>query len=471
MIERRPFGRQGRAESFQVVDREPAIIEVGVRTEANERKGGVNEDAVLVDERAQRYAILDGMGGAAAGEVASAKGVEFLREAGARMPEDARRDATMAIAYLRRAVARASLQIAEMAYASPKLRGMGTTCSLLQLIEAPSGPPKQAVTVQVGDSRFYRLRDGKLDRITRDQSAIQFMIDRGRLPADADQVGDPEVDARLTDAQRADVMQFRNVISMAMGQPMLIDALKNLRLLEGVDLNAQGEVDAAVTQRLAEMRADPQLTERVLAVMDRFVNVDIVDVAPDDVFVGVSDGAGDPLLDREMGAIVQAHAENPGQIATEIAQTARARTRAKKAAQDAGQEIPGLLARGKDDDISVLAVRVAEVPEVEAVAVPDDEVKKWEALATEQLRALRVEYQKIMEADERLEGATATDQGIINLVAARISRANGLRDRYRAAQTIDERLAVMSLDQDYKRAALEEIDRIIEDRTTGRRAS
>ncbi|MDP3771279.1 MAG: protein phosphatase 2C domain-containing protein, partial [bacterium] len=217
IIEHRPLGRQGRAESYQTVDREPGIIEVGVRTEANERKGGVNEDSVLVDERAQRYAILDGMGGSAAGEVASAKGVQFIREAGARMPEGARSDVAISVAYFRRAVARASLQIAEMAFANDKLRGMGTTCSLLQLIEAPSGPPRQAVTVQVGDSRFYRLRKGALAPLTKEQSIVQAFIDRGTLPSGADQFGDPEVDARLSADQRAMVMQFRNAIHMAMG--------------------------------------------------------------------------------------------------------------------------------------------------------------------------------------------------------------------------------------------------------------
>ncbi|MBI4449822.1 serine/threonine-protein phosphatase [Candidatus Uhrbacteria bacterium] len=472
IIDRRPLGRRGRAESYQTVDREPGIVEVGVRTEANKEKGEVNEDAIFVDEHAQRYAILDGMGGSAAGEVASARGVQFISEAGARMPEGARREVAIAVAYFRHEVARASLQIAEMAFASDKLRGMGTTCSLLQLIEAPNGgPPRQAITVQVGDSRFYRLRKGELAPITKEQSVVQALIDRGRLPPGADQVGDPDVDTRLTAEQRATVMQFRNAIHMAMGEPMLIEALKRLQLLEGVDFKKRDEIDTAVSARLAEMLADSELKERVLAAMEEFVDVHVTDVEPDDVFIGTSDGAHDPLLDREIRDIAQANAKNPGAMAMEITKAARERTRAKRAAQQAGNEVTGALERGKDDDISVLAIRVSEVPEVEAVAIPDEEVTKWEALSTNELRTLVVEYRKIMEADERLEGATSEDPKIINLVAARISRANGLRARYRAAKDINERLAVMQLDQEYKRAALEEIDRILEDRETGRSAS
>ncbi|MDP3770743.1 MAG: hypothetical protein Q8R16_00395, partial [bacterium] len=332
-----------------------------------------------------------------------------------------------------------------MAFANDKLRGMGTTCSLLQLIEAPSGPPRQAITVQVGDSRFYRLRKGDLAPLTKEQSVVQALIDRGTLPPGADQFGDPEVDARLSADQRAMVMQFRNAIHMAMGEPMLIEALKALKLLDGVNFEKRMEVDAAVSPRLAAMRADPKLKERVLTAMEEFVNVQVHDVEPDDVFIGTSDGAHDPLLDREMRDIARTHAKNPGTIATEITRAARERTRAKRAAQQAGQQVTGALERGKDDDISVLAVRVSEIPEVEAVAIPDEEVTKWEALSTDNLRTLTVEYRKIMEANERLEGATAEDATIINLVAARISRANGLRDRYRAAKDVNERLAIMQL--------------------------
>ena len=134
-------------------------------------------------------AVSDGMGGHAAGEVASALVVESLRRSMAAAAASTESDTL-----LPRAVERANRDAWE-ASQTPGREGMGATVTALFLDGAT------AHIAEVGDSRAYLLRGGELLQVTRDQSYVQLLVDAGTLK--------PE------DAARA---PFRNVIMQAMGQ-------------------------------------------------------------------------------------------------------------------------------------------------------------------------------------------------------------------------------------------------------------
>jgi serine/threonine protein phosphatase PrpC len=143
-----------------------------------------NEDSFLLEEESGFYVVADGMGGHAAGEVASRLAVETIRELlrtpGAD-PDETRLERNVANPddelreRLRYAMNQASARIRREAAANPQYTGMGTTVAVL-LVEG-----EQAHVAHVGDSRIYLWRDGHLSRLTRDHTVVQQEIDAGRL--------------------------------------------------------------------------------------------------------------------------------------------------------------------------------------------------------------------------------------------------------------------------------------------------
>lgn len=150
-----------------------------------------NEDSFHVDEDNGLFIVADGMGGHAAGEVASRIAVEAIRELLQNVfdPDETRLDRSVGDPAdslrerLRYAMNQASARIRREAQVNPACAGMGTTVCVL-LIEN-----EQAHIAHVGDSRIYLLREGELHRLTRDHTVVQQEIDAGRLtPALARQV-------------------------------------------------------------------------------------------------------------------------------------------------------------------------------------------------------------------------------------------------------------------------------------------
>jgi PPM family protein phosphatase len=149
------------------------------------RQRNANEDSFFV--RAPVFVVADGMGGAQAGEVASKAAAEaFDRDLPDAPPERV----------LKETIEAANREIHEHARADPSLAGMGTTITAA-IVDA-SG--EEVGIGHVGDSRAYRLRDGKLERLTRDHSLVEEMRRKGQL----------------TDAQAEDHPQ-RSIITRALG--------------------------------------------------------------------------------------------------------------------------------------------------------------------------------------------------------------------------------------------------------------
>jgi serine/threonine protein phosphatase PrpC len=140
-----------------------------------------NEDNFLVDRKLCLFVVADGMGGHAAGEVASALAVRIIHEelkkerelieaAGAQS-----RGSRTILSLLEQAVQRACGKIHEEARADAEKRGMGTTLSALLIVGS------HGFIAHVGDSRIYLLREGRIQQVTEDHTVFNELIKRGKL--------------------------------------------------------------------------------------------------------------------------------------------------------------------------------------------------------------------------------------------------------------------------------------------------
>ena len=152
---------------------------IGVGASDVGRKRENNEDAFLVDDALGLYVVSDGMGGHAAGEVASRKTVEAVRlhfeeqrEVLGRFHEGELTDAEAA-ALVDGAVQRACRSVHHLATQSPRYAGMGATLTLLLI-----GAGKAAMA-HVGDTRLYLLRDGKAHVLSTDHKLGEEMVKAG----------------------------------------------------------------------------------------------------------------------------------------------------------------------------------------------------------------------------------------------------------------------------------------------------
>jgi PPM family protein phosphatase len=128
----------------------------------------VNQD--LAVETPTLFAVADGMGGHAGGEVAARLAIDALSVAFGRQPTGAG---------LSEAVSEANGVVWQQAIDHPELRGMGTTLTAAALVNE-DGQDVLAL-VNVGDSRSYRFHDGELTQITTDHSLAEEMVRTGEL--------------------------------------------------------------------------------------------------------------------------------------------------------------------------------------------------------------------------------------------------------------------------------------------------
>jgi protein phosphatase len=192
--------------------RAPIFVTVRARTDLG-RTRDHNEDAFLVADLTARttnltdggphrvgehgtvFLVADGMGGAAAGELASSMAAErifrnLVQHAGNHPAEDAEGFAQQ----LKAAVEEANEHIHAYSKEHPDVRGMGTTATVAGVLGAT------LYLAQVGDSRGYLVRDGVATQITKDQSLMQRLVDAGELTE-----------------EEAEQSERRNIILQALG--------------------------------------------------------------------------------------------------------------------------------------------------------------------------------------------------------------------------------------------------------------
>ncbi|WP_018177339.1 PP2C family protein-serine/threonine phosphatase [Jongsikchunia kroppenstedtii] len=129
-----------------------------------------NEDSAYAGARL--LALADGMGGHAAGEVASQLVIQSLR------PLDDDEPGDDLLGKLERATHDGNVAIADQVAEAPELDGMGTTLTAILFAGSRIG------LCHVGDSRGYLLRDGVLEQITRDDTFVQTLVEEGKITAE-----------------------------------------------------------------------------------------------------------------------------------------------------------------------------------------------------------------------------------------------------------------------------------------------
>lgn len=153
-----------------------------------------------IDENGVVLAVSDGMGGAMAGEVASKMAVECVSEKLLAPEDDV--DATLTpeaydyqlIAKLYNATLYANHLVHQQGRSDPQFQGMGATFTGIGVT------PRGVDLIQVGDSRAYLIRNGKIYQVTKDQSLVQQLID-----------------AQQISAEEAETHTLKNVILQALG--------------------------------------------------------------------------------------------------------------------------------------------------------------------------------------------------------------------------------------------------------------
>ncbi len=176
--------REHNEDAFVVADltRDNATLQPEVRTHDLGPKGSL-------------FMVADGMGGAAAGEVASAMAIEtVLEEMRARWIAGTSEDSEAFAAAIRDACIAANARIHRYATEHPEHRGMGSTATICGLLG------DRLFLAQVGDSRAYLVRAGVAQQITKDQSLVQKLVEAGELTA-----------------EEAEQSERRNIILQALG--------------------------------------------------------------------------------------------------------------------------------------------------------------------------------------------------------------------------------------------------------------
>ncbi len=150
------------------------------RSDAGRVRTG-NEDSLEVDLERGLFVLADGMGGCVGGEVASSMAVRIVvnefRQQPLPLPTDGAVSAGLGEGALRlaTAIAKANREIHALSEARADLRGMGSTLVAL-LCEGTC-----AVIASIGDSRVYRLRQGRLEQLTVDHTVVQEQLEYGLL--------------------------------------------------------------------------------------------------------------------------------------------------------------------------------------------------------------------------------------------------------------------------------------------------
>jgi protein phosphatase len=136
----------------------------------------VPEEEAMLASRGQIYIVCDGMGGHAAGQIASELSAKTFIDVYLHHPAE---EPTAAMAA---GVTAANRFVVDVGRAVPARRGMGTTLSGLILLQ------DEAFTVQVGDSRIYRLRNGDLEMLTHDHTWVDEAIRNGMMTPEEGEV-------------------------------------------------------------------------------------------------------------------------------------------------------------------------------------------------------------------------------------------------------------------------------------------
>jgi PPM family protein phosphatase len=227
-----------------------------------------NQDSVYAGPRL--LAVADGMGGMAAGDVASNIVIAALAHLDEDVPSSAPLDA------LRSAVESANQQIRDAVEQNPAMEGMGTTLTGMLFAGNKIG------MIHIGDSRAYLLRDAELAQITRDDTYVQLLVDEGRI-TEVEANTHPQksllmraLDGRDTDAEYS----LRQVVA---GDRYLLcsDGLSGVVTDETIAATMREYADPhQCADRLIQLALRAGGPDNITVVVADFTDADIVEEAP-----------------------------------------------------------------------------------------------------------------------------------------------------------------------------------------------
>jgi serine/threonine protein phosphatase PrpC/CRP-like cAMP-binding protein len=168
-----------------------------------------NEDNFLIDKKLRLFIVADGMGGHAAGEVASSIAVHEIRDTVYENRDLIERfrvdepevDSVQILQILEHAIQSACSVVYNRAQADSDKRGMGTTASVLLIAGAPT--QLRGFIAHVGDSRIYLVRQDQCHQLTEDHSLMNELIRRGKLKRD--------------EIESSPYSKFKNAVTRAVG--------------------------------------------------------------------------------------------------------------------------------------------------------------------------------------------------------------------------------------------------------------
>lgn len=245
----------------------------------------INEDACLAMPELGLWAVADGMGGHEAGDVASRMIVESLQQ----IPPPTNWQALLDSA--RERLIDVNQRLREESAQRYQHRTIGSTVVVLLAHQ------DRCACLWVGDSRIYRLRNGRLEQLTRDHSHVQELVDQGLIS--------PE------DAHRH---PLANVITRAVG------SAEELRIDEKIYPLRNGDIFLLCSDGLNKTVSDEEITRLLLhsdhncqEAVKAFIHLALMRDASDNVttvVVNISEGAGNPMDDTE-DATSQKTVDNP----------------------------------------------------------------------------------------------------------------------------------------------------------------
>lgn len=266
---------------------------------ANRRENEIREPFVLeLGDKGALFIVCDGMGGAAAGEVASQMAVDSISATlAAAEPADRQTFARR----LRRAIEDANDKIYAQSRDNQSERGMGTTCTAAALVDGT------LVVGQIGDSRCYIYRRGRLAQVTKDQSLAWQLIEAGAMTP-----------------QEAKAFEHANIILQALGVQERVDVV-----LSQVELR-RGDILLVSSDGLHGPVSDEEILDIVREdendlprAADRLIARALEHEGPDNVTVVLARFDGEDLPEPQAEDLVSFSAYEPGRDPAEQARLGR----------------------------------------------------------------------------------------------------------------------------------------------------
>lgn len=229
----------------------------------------------VVGERGSLFMVADGMGGAAAGEVASAMAADvILTHLKQTWLQDPERTSQRFAFRLKEAVEHANSKIHQHSKEHPEVRGMGTTVTVAGILG------NELYLAQVGDSRAYLIRNGGIIQLTKDQSLMQRLVEAGELTE-----------------EEAEQSERRNIILQALGPEARVKVDLTYQPLSKGDTivlcsdGLSGQVKKEEIAEVVNQNAD------LVALCSRLIDMANTRGGPDNITAVVARFEGGGLLD------------------------------------------------------------------------------------------------------------------------------------------------------------------------------